>query len=285
MTEADKRRAKTLGLKERDILESTLMRLNREMTLLENFCIINYTGFVKILKKHDKVCAVGGGVWCVCVCRMHACGPHSLLHPYISLTTYMPLIPPCSCPVPSKTHTPPTRYDAADALPAPAPRAAAQAGADQVLPAPAPRGRQTRGAWPVARLLVGLLLLLVDLFDWWLAYIFRMGWWVMVVASFVVRPSLHPSIRPSVLLLTPPHPKHPTTHPPHPRKQVTTIFADLFCNRDKNQAQAMLLPKRFRTNADYFLLHLVRVFFVFFSSKSMYMCTWACVCWNGVGSS
>jgi hypothetical protein len=38
---------------------------------------------------------------------------------------------------------------------------------------------------------------------------------------------------------------------------VTAIFADLFCNRDKNQAAAMLLPKRFRTNADYFLLHLV----------------------------
>ncbi len=55
MTEADKRRAKTLGVKERDIVETTLMRLNREMTLLENFCIINYTGFVKILKKHDKV--------------------------------------------------------------------------------------------------------------------------------------------------------------------------------------------------------------------------------------
>lgn len=31
------------------------MRLNREMTLMENFCIINYTGFIKILKKHDKV--------------------------------------------------------------------------------------------------------------------------------------------------------------------------------------------------------------------------------------
>jgi SPX domain protein involved in polyphosphate accumulation len=28
---------------------------NREMALLQNFCILNYTGFVKILKKHDKV--------------------------------------------------------------------------------------------------------------------------------------------------------------------------------------------------------------------------------------
>jgi hypothetical protein len=55
VSDADKRRARTLGSKERDILETTLMRLNREMTLLENFCIINYTGFVKILKKHDKV--------------------------------------------------------------------------------------------------------------------------------------------------------------------------------------------------------------------------------------
>lgn len=38
---------------------------------------------------------------------------------------------------------------------------------------------------------------------------------------------------------------------------MTTIFADFFCTRDKKQAAAMLLPKRFRTNADYFLLHLV----------------------------
>lgn len=43
-------------------------------------------------------------------------------------------------------------------------------------------------------------------------------------------------------------------------QQVTTIFADFFCTRDKKQAAAMLLPKRFRTNADYFLLHLVRAF-------------------------
>lgn len=39
---------------------------------------------------------------------------------------------------------------------------------------------------------------------------------------------------------------------------MTNIFADVFCYRDKKQAAAMLLPKRFRTNADYFLLHLVR---------------------------
>lgn len=62
MTEADKKRAQLLGSKSRDIVETTLMRLNREMTLLENFCIINYTGFVKILKKHDKVRWYGGGV-------------------------------------------------------------------------------------------------------------------------------------------------------------------------------------------------------------------------------
>lgn len=93
---------------------------------------------------------------------------------------------------------------------------------------------------------------------------------------------------------------------------MTTIFADLFCNRDKNQAQAMLLPKRFRTNADYFLLHLVRVFFciwvcssslvepvyillhlvrgflwfrLFFFLLNPCMSVWACVYWNGVGSS
>lgn len=30
--------------KEKEVIESTLMRLNREIALLENFCILNYTG-------------------------------------------------------------------------------------------------------------------------------------------------------------------------------------------------------------------------------------------------
>lgn len=64
VTEADKRRAKALGSKKRDIVETALIRMNREMTLLENFCIINYTGFVKILKKHDKVRTDRQGMGC-----------------------------------------------------------------------------------------------------------------------------------------------------------------------------------------------------------------------------
>lgn len=41
------------------------------------------------------------------------------------------------------------------------------------------------------------------------------------------------------------------------KSEVTLIFADIFCNKDKSQAMAMLLPKRSRSSSDYFLLHLV----------------------------
>jgi hypothetical protein len=123
MSEEDKRRAKHLAPKERELIETTLMRLNRELTLLENFCIINYTGFIKILKKHDKL-------------------------------------------MPSR----PLRAS--------------------VLPQ-------------------------------------------LEKAQFFRHARLEDI-----------------------KLEVTTIFADVFCNKDKNQAAAMLLPKRFRTNVDFFLLQL-----------------------------
>ena len=123
MSDEDKKRAKQLGPKERELIETTLIRLNREMTLLENYCIINYTGFIKILKKHDKL---------------------------------MPSRPLRPALLPKLDNTPFFRHERLEAI----------------------------------------------------------------------------------------------------KKEVTAIFADVFCNRDKNQAAAMLLPKRFRTNLDYFLLHL-----------------------------
>jgi len=123
MSDEDKKRAKQLGPKERELIETTLIRLNREMTLLENYCIINYTGFIKILKKHDKL---------------------------------MPSRP--------------------------------------------------------------------------------------------LRPALLPQLEHSHFF------QHQRLEAI--KKEVTAIFADVFCNRDKQQAAAMLLPKRFRTNLDYFLLHL-----------------------------
>ncbi len=119
----DMKRAKQLGAKERELIETTLIRLNREMTLLENYCIINYTGFIKILKKHDKLM------------------PSRPLRPEL---------------LPKLEHGKFFQHQQLEAI----------------------------------------------------------------------------------------------------KREVTSIFADMFCNRDKNQAAAMLLPKRFRTNADYFLLHL-----------------------------
>jgi len=49
------RRAQLLPTKAKDSVERSLMDLNRELALLKNYCILNYTGFVKILKKYDKV--------------------------------------------------------------------------------------------------------------------------------------------------------------------------------------------------------------------------------------
>lgn len=40
---------------QKEYIEKTLIELSREMALLQNYTILNYTGFIKILKKHDKV--------------------------------------------------------------------------------------------------------------------------------------------------------------------------------------------------------------------------------------
>ena len=55
LTAEELRLAKLLPVKAKDSVERSLMDLNREMALLKNYCILNYTGFVKILKKYDKV--------------------------------------------------------------------------------------------------------------------------------------------------------------------------------------------------------------------------------------
>ena len=40
-------------------------------------------------------------------------------------------------------------------------------------------------------------------------------------------------------------------------EQVTTMYAGIFCNNDKNQASGLLLPKRAAMPLDLFLLNLV----------------------------
>lgn len=55
LTDAQLKTIKQAGAQKVDYVERMLGDLSREMALLQNFAILNYTGFVKILKKHDKV--------------------------------------------------------------------------------------------------------------------------------------------------------------------------------------------------------------------------------------
>ena len=48
---------------------------------------------------------------------------------------------------------------------------------------------------------------------------------------------------------------------PKPGLQVTGTYANLFCNSDRQRASALLLPKLSSDQSDYFLLHLVRLYF------------------------
>jgi len=55
--EKNMKRNSFLGEKEMKSLQRAMREIYRDAKLLQNFGIINYTGFVKILKKHDKMLA------------------------------------------------------------------------------------------------------------------------------------------------------------------------------------------------------------------------------------
>ena len=40
--------------KNKGSLKQSFVQLNKDMSLLQNYCILNYTAYVKITKKHDK---------------------------------------------------------------------------------------------------------------------------------------------------------------------------------------------------------------------------------------